>query len=512
MRKIFLVLSFCLLFFLFCPLNYNSQEYFSFRRIHRNLLITDPQLLDEAYLLNILHIGGGLGSIVVDARSGEHIARLSISGKRIISRDGFSVQDILKGIEEGRFVTVTHQELVQRALEHRENCVLVFTGGGDSAGINAVISSAVQGLKKLKPEMTVLGLRNAGASLVVSPEEFPEHLVLIDELYAEDVAEQGSTFLGSSRYNPFKKAEDMAKTLENIKGFGAWISTGGDDNLKVAQRLSQENPEMVVLATAKTIDGDVMVNGRGVQCLGFDSAAKMYRDEIYSIAQSAKAHGEKEQPLVIVVEVFGRDSGRLAFESARPDDFSGLNAEEIRRQVDLAGTIMIVVPEEKHADGTQATIDELVKRAEEIIARENAVVIVVAEGYRPGDMPDIVKTSSKTDAYGHVQLAGIGSALVPVLEKRIPKAKVRTSLLNYEGRGTLPSEYDVTLGYKIGWEMAELIAQGVTGGRFVGYFNEMDARFELPVVLELVNISNQNTLELYPRQILERNRVLVLDR
>lgn len=491
--------------------NLNLFDYHqTLRRVHSSTLITDKAILEEAHLLNILHTGGELGSIIVDKETGEHLCRLSISGRRILTRDRLTYADILKGIEEGRFIAVSHQELVNRALQHRENCVLVFTGGGDSAGINAVISYATQGLKSLRPEMTVLGLRNAGASLLVSPEEFPKHLVLIDELYAKDIPQQGSTFLGSSRINPFKKPEDMERTLENIKGFGAWLSTGGDDNLRVAQTLAEKNPDMVVVATAKTIDGDVMVNGQGVQSLGFDSAVRMYRDEIYSIAQSAKTHGERGQPVVMVVETFGRDSGRLAFESARPDRTDGLSAEEIKRQEDLRGTILIVVPEQKHADGTQATIDEIVARAQHIIARENAVVIVVAEGYRPGDMPDIVKSSAKTDPYGHIQLAGIGAALVPVLEEKLPGTKVRNALLNYEGRGTLPSPYDVTMGFKIGWKMAELIAQGVTGGRFVGYTNEMDARRELPLVLELIGISNKNDLSLYPREVLERNGVLVI--
>lgn len=480
------------------------------RRVHNPTLITDKTILEEAYLLNILHTGAGLGSIIVDKETGEHLSRLSISGKRIITKEGLTYADILKGIEEGRFIAVSHRELVDRALEHRENCVLVFTGGGDAAGINAVISYATQELKKLRPEMMVLGLRNAGVSLLVSPEEFPEHLVLIDELYAKDIPGQGSTFLGSSRVNPFKKEEDMKITLENIKGFGAWLSTGGDDNLQVAQRLATEFPEMVVLATAKTIDGDVMVNGQGVQCLGFHSACAIYRNEIYSIAQSAKAHGERDQPMVIIVETFGRDSGRLAFESARPDRIDGLSAEEIKRQEDLRGTIMVVVPEQKHEDGTQATIEELVARAQDIIAKERAVVIVVAEGYRPGDMPDIVKTSLRTDPYGHTQLTGIGAALVPVLEERLPGTKVRASLLNYEGRGTLPTIYDITMGSKIGKKMAELIAQGVTGGRFVGYLNDMNPAEELPVVLKLTGISNQNTLVLYPDEVLERNGVLIV--
>ncbi len=510
MKKVILVLLLSIGYLGFAG-NLDLFDYHqALRRVHNSAVITDNAVLEEARLLDILHRGGGLGSIIIDKASGAHLARLSISGKRVLAREGLTHAGILKGIDEERFIAVSHQELVNKALEHRENCVLVFTGGGDSAGINAVISYATQGLKSLRPGMTVLGLRNAGASLLVSPEEFPKHLVFIDELYAKDIPEQGSTFLGSSRINPFKKAEDMETTLENIKGFAAWLSTGGDDNLRVAQTLAEKNPGMVVLATAKTIDGDVMVNGQGVQSLGFDSAVSMYRDEIYAIAQSARAHGEKGQPMVIIVETFGRDSGRLAFESARPDRTEGLSAEEIKRQEDLAGTILVVVPEQKHEDGTQATIDELVARVQHIIAKESAVVIVVAEGYRPGDMPDIVKTSTRTDAYGHIQLTGVGAALVPVLEGRLPETKVRASLLNYEARGTLPSLYDVTMGFKIGRKMAELIAQRVTGGRFVGYTNGMDPARELPLILELTGISNENDLNLYPIEVLERNGVLII--
>ncbi len=86
---------------------------------------------------------------------------------------------------------------------------------------------------------------------------------------------------------------------------------------------------------------------------------------------------------------------------------------------------------------------------------------------------------------------------------------MRHALLNYEGRGALPSEYDIIMGTKIGRKMAELLAQGVTGGKFVGYLNEMDPRSEEPLVLELAGISDQNTLNKYPLSVLQENNVIL---
>ena len=464
------------------------------------------RLWGESKLREILAAGGPYGSIVIDKQTGNHIARLTLSGKRILQQEGLSTEEILQGIQEGKYEVVSHQELINKALEHREKCVLVFTGGGDAAGINAVISSAVLRLKELRPDMTILGIRNAGSGLIVPPEEFPQQLVVIDELIARDIPRQASTFLGSSRIKPFRE-EHINRTMENIKGFGGWLCTGGDDNLKTAREIAEAYPEMVVIATAKTIDGDVVVDGRGVQCLGFDTASRVYRSEIYSAAQSARTHGEVNQPMVMIIETFGRDTGRLAFESARPDKFQGLSEEEAKRQQELGDSILIVVPEHP------VIIEEIASRVKEMIEgqseHDKSVTIVVAEGYRPKDEPDIIK-NYETDHAGHRRLAGIG----PVLEVRLqdllgPGFKVRHALLNYEGRGALPSEYDLIMGTKIGRKMAELLAEGVTGGKFVGYLNEMDPRTEEPLVLELAGISDQNTLNKYPLSVLQENNVIL---
>lgn len=493
-----IIISICFLL-IYSGLSYLSvkQEAYIFRR---------AKSWGETRLKEILSAGGTYGSIVIDVRTGAHIARLTLSGNRILHQEGMTSDEIIRGIEEGRYRAVSHQELVNKALEHRENCVLVFTGGGDAAGINAVISSAVLKLRELRPDMTILGIRNAGSGLIVPPEEFPQQLVIIDELLARDVSRQGSTFLGSSRKKPFKE-EHIDRTMENIKGFGGWLCTGGDDNLKTAREIAEAYPDMVVIATAKTIDGDVVVNGKGVQCLGFHTASQVYRREIYSAAQSARTHGEATQPMVMIIETFGRDTGRLAFESARPDKFEGLTPEEIKRQQDLADSILIVVPEHP------VTIEEIAERVKEELSQQNehdkSVTIVVAEGYRPKDEPGIIK-NYEIDHAGHRRLAGIG----PVLEVRLqdllgPGYKVRHALLNYEGRGALPSEYDVAMGTKIGIKMAELLAEGVRGGKFVGYLNDMNPFTQDPVVLELAGISDENTLDRYPLEVLRRNNVIL---
>ncbi len=477
--------------------------------------ITDQALLDEANLINILRKGEG-GSLIVDRNRGTHIARLSRSGARILTYGGLSNAEVLNGISEGKFEAVSQQYLIDQALAHKDKCILAFTGGGDSAGINAVISAAASQLKGLNTEMTVLGVENAGAGLIVAPENFRTQLILIDDLLTRDMVDQASTALGSSRINPFKiekkdspKYEESLRNYEsamrNINGFGGFICTGGDDNLKTAAKIAELNPDAFVFATAKTIDGDVMVNNQTVRALGFDSAAAAYRSEIYSIAQSAFTHGEKGQPMVMFVEAMGRDAGRLAFESARGDVFDGLTDAEKRRQEELRGTILILTPE------YAASLADIEAAIRHKIAQYKCCTVVVAEGYTIPEHPEAGREEIR-DHFGNVRLGGVGQALAGFIEPRLKDLKVKVranNLLTYEGRGAMPTELDRIMGIRIGARIASLIAQGVTGGRFVGYTNAMNPLEEDPIVTELSGISNGNTLKLYPREVLLLNGVIM---
>ncbi len=502
----------------------NSENHInSFRRVHtQNNLIEDEVLLNEAKLRNILIFGEG-GSIVID-EEGNHVARMSTDANNTVGVDilvagSLTYAEIIQGINEGRYSVKSQQKIIDEALEDRSKCVLVYTGGGDAAGINALYAAATERLAELNSGMTVLGIRHAGDGLTARPENLRKNVVIIDNLIAEYIKDMGSTNIGSSRENPFKD-EHWDNTMQNIAGFGAFICTGGDDNLKTAQKIAEANPETVVLATAKTIDGDVTINGIGVQSLGFHSAVGRANSNIVDSAYSFSGMGSIQHPIVEIIEVFGRNTGRLAFEAARFDNFDGLNPAEIKQKRVTNNATVIVVPEHN------VTIEEIADKIREMILRtDGTAIVIVAEGYRPGDDPDILKNNVDVDDMGNELKTGIGRILVARLVGFLPDAtitledlggdiiikspKLRGGVENYELRGVNPDGYDMAMASNIGIKMAEFIMQGMTGGRFVGYTNGMDPMHDAPIVLELTGISNGNTLELYDLEVLIRNGILV---
>jgi 6-phosphofructokinase len=317
-----------------------------------------------------------------EIESGKVILRSCIGGKReLINRDyeRLSEEDIKRGVKEGRFYWVRESELVGGI--QREKSGLIVTEGGDSAGIGDTISSLVF---NLDDGYTAFGVRKAGKGLEVTPAHFNDSLVWYDDLVAEDLQGQSSTPTGASRTNPLVTAEENA--LVNIGGRRFFCATGGNGAMRMLVDIARRIPDILALGTLKSIDGDACINGRPVQMLGFNTAVKTYREAIYAAAQNARTHGEMH-----VIEVFGRDAGRLAFEAARwyPKDFNKLSTEERRKIIECRDRIVILVPERP------VSLMEIAKKAKEIKDKKGNCVVVVAEGFRPPELKEEVERLSQ---------------------------------------------------------------------------------------------------------------------
>lgn len=109
----------------------------------------------------------------------------------------------------------------------------ILTGGGDCPGLNAVIRGAVR--KAQGNNVEIIGIKNGWKGLV--------SIDTVD-LGLENVSgilPKGGTILGTSRTNPYKKPEDVAKVIENYKKLklDALIAIGGEDTLGVANKLNK---------------------------------------------------------------------------------------------------------------------------------------------------------------------------------------------------------------------------------------------------------------------------------
>jgi 6-phosphofructokinase 1 len=138
----------------------------------------------------------------------------------------------------------------------------LLTGGGDCPGLNAVIRAIVRkGIDGYADQL--VGFRDGWRGVLESA---------FEELTIEStrgILPRGGTILGSSRTNPFKRADgvDRVRAALEQHRLDGLIAIGGEDTLGAAQRLHAEG--INVLGVPKTIDNDL---GSTDVTFGFDTA------------------------------------------------------------------------------------------------------------------------------------------------------------------------------------------------------------------------------------------------
>jgi len=300
----------------------------------------------------------------------------------------------------------------------------ILTGGGDCAGLNAVIEAVVKRANSYGYE--VLGFLRGYAGLI-NNEWKP--LSIKD---VEGISLTGGTILGTSRVNPFKRENGPRKVMETIKscGVNAMIIIGGDDTLGAAYKLYQTG--LPVVGVPKTIDNDISETDYSV---GFMTAIETISECIEKLHTTAKSHER-----VIVVEVMGRYAGWLTL-------FGGL----------AGGAHIILVPEKPFK------IEEVCKI---ILEREREgkkyTIVAVAEGAKPENVEDFITVSKERDEFGHVRLGGIAKLLEREIAERTGK-ETRSVVLGHVQRGGAPCAFDKILGMKLGFRAVDLVKEGKFG-------------------------------------------------
>src|SRR5579864_1495011 len=254
----------------------------------------------------------------------------------------------------------------------------VLTGGGDAPGLNAAIRAVARRAFQLGHQLS--GVKNGWAGCLEEG--------LIDELTPADVRgilPLGGTILGTSRTNPLKEKDGIARVIAALRhnGIDALVPIGGDDTLSVAAALHVAGFQTV--GVPKTIDNDLAMTEF---CIGFDTAVGVVTEALDRLHTTASAHHR-----VMVVEVMGRDTGWVAL-------VGGL----------AGGADLIVIPEFPVA--FEEVVEHLHRRRGE---GKDFSIIVIAEGVKMKELqPAMAATAGaggeKRDAFGHIQLAkqGVG--------------------------------------------------------------------------------------------------------
>lgn len=294
----------------------------------------------------------------------------------------------------------------------------ILTGGGDCPGLNPVIRAVVR--KGINEGYEIIGIKNGWKGLIEA-DTMPLNLETVS-----GILPKGGTILGTSRTNPYKKENGVAKVKENFKklGLDALIAVGGEDTLGVASKLTKDGIPSVV-GVPKTIDNDLSCTD---YTFGFDTALNTATECIDKLHTTAESHHR-----IMVVEVMGRHAGWIAIEAGIAGGADVILIPEL--PIDIEEVCNII--KKRHQRGKTFSI------------------VVVAEGAKFKEA-SMVLQEEKLDEFGHVRLGGIGERLGVEIEKRTG-FETRVSVLGHIQRGGTPTAFDRILGTRFGVKAMELV-------------------------------------------------------
>ncbi|MBX2991257.1 MAG: 6-phosphofructokinase [Bacteroidetes bacterium] len=378
----------------------------------------------------------------------------------------------------------------------KQGVIGILTGGGDVPGLNPAIRAVT--IRALREGYQVIGIRRgwAGAVEIIrdkNADNSDNYQVLTEEI-VNKAGRTGGTFLHTSRTRPssVKKSQvplhlretyaadsndltpEVLKNLDYL-GIDYLIPIGGDDTLSYGVHLYKQGVK--VIAIPKTMDNDVPGTD---YCIGFSTCVTRTIHMTNSLRTSAGSHER-----LLVMEVFGRYAGYTAMVPT------------------MAGAAnRCVIPEYKF------NIERL---AELMVYDRNRnpskyAVVLVSEGamFEGGEM---VFQDSRTDAYGHAKLGGIGDLVSQQLELLSPKFNngktihIINQKLGYLVRGGDPDAIDSIVPMAYGNLALDLALKGVHG-RLVVLKNGRYDNMPLDVVTstkKVVNVKEHyNTERLRP--------------
>jgi 6-phosphofructokinase 1 len=300
----------------------------------------------------------------------------------------------------------------------------LLTGGGDCPGLNAVIRAVVRKGEGIYGH-NVVGFRHGWRGVIEC------ETVDLTTGNTRGLLHRGGTILGSSRTNPYKTDDGVARVHDTIKRerIDALIPVGGEDTLGVAAKLAGDGVHIV--GVPKTIDNDLSATDF---TFGFNTSVQIATDAIDRLHTTAESHDR-----VMVVEVMGRHAGWIA-------TYSGI----------AGGGDVILVPEEPF------DIGEVCERIQHRHHRgANFSIVVVAEGAVPVEGTMAIQ-SGEVDEFGHVRLGGISNDLAAEIEQRTG-FETRVTILGHVLRGGTPTAYDRVLATRFGIEAIDAVNDGEFG-------------------------------------------------
>lgn len=373
----------------------------------------------------------------------------------------------------------------------------VVLSGGQAPGGHNVIAGIFDYLQERCKGSTVFGFRGGPAGIMKC-----KYVVLTPEYIYPYRNQGGFDMIASGRDKietpeQFKQAEETALKLD-LDGL---VVIGGDDSntnaCLLAENFRSKKLKTRVIGCPKTIDGDLKSKEVPIS-FGFDTACKIYSEQIGNVMTDARSTGKYYH----FVRLMGRAASHITLECAlQTHPNITLIGEEVAEKKETLKSVtdyiadvickrselgynygVILIPE-----GLIDFIPEvqhLIAELNEILARESVDEAGLWKKKLNEQslklfelLPSAIQEQLmlERDPHGNVQVAKIETEkmLIQMVETELEHRKQagaykgqfkgQSHFFGYEGRCGLPSNFDSTYCYALGYGAGALLHTGKTG-------------------------------------------------
>ncbi len=319
--------------------------------------------------------------------------------------------------------------------------------GGPTAVINATACGVIETARQHRNR---IGKVYAGRSGILGALE--EDLIDVNRESVRAISAlrhtPGAAF-GTARFK-LKGLEESAAEYERLievfraHDIGYFLYNGGNDSMDTAHKVSQLSTELghpiACIGVPKTVDNDLPITDN---CPGFGSVAKYIAVSTLEAALDVRSMA-RTSTKVFILEVMGRHAGWIAAAG-------GLAGEDRDDPPQI-----ILFPE--------IAFDEaaFLARVRASVEKNDYCVIVASEGARYEDGRFLADSGTR-DAFGHVQLGGVGQVLAQLVRRELGY-KYHYAIADYLQRSArhLASAVDAEQAYAVGRAAVELALDGQT--------------------------------------------------
>ena len=315
--------------------------------------------------------------------------------------------------------------------------------GGPTAVINSGIAGGITEALK-NPNITGVLCAVHGIKGVLNEDFWDMSKEDEDEIKA--LKHTPASAFGSVRYklkNPETDAADYERILEVFKKYDVrfFFYNGGNDSMdtcdKISKYMQRAGYPVNVIGIPKTIDNDLVGTDH---CPGYGSASKYIATTINEIARDADIY---EDPLVIIVEIMGRNAGWLTAAASLTKRGEGAD--------------LIYLPELPFDD------EKFLCDVEGVVKAKKHCVVAVSEGIKYNSGRYVGEDAANTDVFGHSQLGGVCGALKAKISQKLGyKCKAIELNILQRAASHIASKTDVEETYTAGKQAVKAAVGGET--------------------------------------------------